>query len=282
MILAAASLRLNGDVPELVAGPALDLDALVLGRPVAEVAALLPRLFNLCRAAQGLAAAMALGLPSAADPVPEAIRDHALSLAVTVPRALGLQPTSPANPAALLGGGLPGDLAGLAGWDAPAAALVEAVDAAFAANEAVCDPLPPPTDPLAAGAFENSAPGRQSAHPLLRQIETRQGRGPLWRLVGLMADLQAALDGRMPPAQIRAGVVSVPTARGTYGLALEQAGGRLTRIRRRTPTDHLLAPGGALLRSLQRLPPARRALAPVVIALLDPCIPLSLGEVGHA
>lgn len=53
------------------------------GRPVEEAARLAPRVFNLCGAAHGLAAARALGLPMQADEramARESVRDHALAI----------------------------------------------------------------------------------------------------------------------------------------------------------------------------------------------------------
>ncbi|WP_454915106.1 nickel-dependent hydrogenase large subunit [Xanthobacter sediminis] len=53
------------------------------GRPVDEAARLVPRIFNLCGAAHGFAAARALGLNSAADAgamARESVRDHALAI----------------------------------------------------------------------------------------------------------------------------------------------------------------------------------------------------------
>ncbi|MEC8668233.1 MAG: hypothetical protein VXY45_10370, partial [Pseudomonadota bacterium] len=85
--------------PPLVArrSPGLPLDRLVLGKPVTEVAALLPRLFSLCRAAQAAAVTTALGRSAPAqaqiqraDIGREILRDHLLKLCVTWPGHLGL------------------------------------------------------------------------------------------------------------------------------------------------------------------------------------------------
>ncbi|MEM6677592.1 MAG: hypothetical protein AAF675_06950 [Pseudomonadota bacterium] len=68
---------------------------LVLGRPVDAVAALLPRLFNLCRAAQTVALRAALGLPPDPDGQPiatEVARDHLMRFHVLWPRLLGQVP----------------------------------------------------------------------------------------------------------------------------------------------------------------------------------------------
>ncbi len=268
----------------LAAATPLPLEALLLGQTVARAAELLPRLFNLCRAAQTAAAHLALGLPVAADPAPEIVRDHTLKLCILLPRSFGLPPVAvPADAADLLGpDGLPGQTADLPHWQAPLAPLVARVAAAFPPGVACSAALPAPPDPLADGAYENSAAGRQAQHPLLRSIEASHGRGPLWRLCGLLADLHAALCGGLPAPGLADGIATVPAARGSYALRLSQRNGLITGVARRTPTDHMLATGGALLQALSALPPALRGLAPQVIALHDPCIPVTLREVQHA
>lgn len=287
MTLSAVTITLAADGPRLAAAPPLPVEALILGKPVAEAADLLPRLFNLCAGAQGLAARLSLGLPAGdGDPAAEIVRDHLARACVTLRAAAGLAPLRlPTEPAALFGpaGRLPPDRAGFADWiasPAPAAALAARLVALVPAGAATCPALPPPPadDPLAEGAFENSAAGRQADHPLLRSIEADQGRGPLWRYLGLLADLEAAMAGRLPPAACRNGIAVVPAARGAYALRLTQVAGIVTGLARRTPTDHLLAPGGALLQSLTRLPGADSRLAPLVVALHDPCLPVTLRE----
>jgi hypothetical protein len=305
MTLSAATVTL-GPRPTLTAAAPLPVEALVLGKPVAEAAELLPRLFNLCRAAQGMAAKLALGLPAAEDPTTEIIRDHVLKLCIVLPRAFGLPPIPvptfgfqahrPAPGASLPpgGGGMGrgGSAVDLLGPDGlahdpahikgPLAPLFRHIAATFPPGIATCPALPAPQDPLDEGAFENSAAGRQCAHPLLRHIEQTHGRGPLWRLAGLLADLEAALLNRLPAATVTEGTATVPAARGAYALRITQRDRLVTGIIRRTPTDHLLAPGGALLQSLATLPPAMHRLAPQVIALHDPCVPVTVREAADA
>lgn len=267
--------------------PGPDLSALVAGRPVAEVAALLPRLFNLCRDAQSAAARLALDLPAeGADSAAEVVRDHLARVFVTLRRAFGMEPLRP-DAAGVLGpaGRLPRDPAALAGWlaaDLPAAELARAVSETFPGDAGAAGLLPPPPDG-ATGAFENSPAGRQADHPLLRAIEAERGRGPLWRCLGLFADLEAAHHGRLPAPRLRAdGTAVVQAARGAYALRVDRTGGRVTALRRITPTDHQLAPGGALDQALRRLPAGRADLALRLVALHDPCVPVTLAEVCHA
>lgn len=56
----------------------------------------------------------------------------------------------------------------------------------------------------------------------------------------------------------------------------------VTALSRVTPTDHLLAPCGALALSLASLPAAKAGLAALVIDILDPCVAVSVQELAHA
>ncbi|MCE8440702.1 HupK protein, partial [Rhodovulum sulfidophilum] len=58
--------------------------------------------------------------------------------------------------------------------------------------------------------------------------------------------------------------------------------GRVSSFRRWTPTDHLLARGGVLERALASLPRARVELAPLVVDILDPCLPVHFEEAADA
>lgn len=282
----AAAVSFGPCGPEVVTTGHLPIAALVLGRPATEVLETLPRVFNLCRIAQMTATRLALGLAAnaEAEAAGEVIRDHVLKLCILLPRAFGLPVVAiPRDSLQLMGpDGLPDSLIDLASWRSPLAASVEAIAARFNPGDAICVPLPAPPEPLAEGAFENSAAGRQADHPLLRSVEAKFGRGPLWRYCGLLADLAAALAGSLPAPAITNGVASVTAARGRYSLSLQQAAGLVTGIARRTPTDHLLAPGGTLIQSLESLPIGRRHLAGTVVALLDPCIPVTIRENAHA
>lgn len=286
MTLGAAQILAGSAGWRLGRQPGPDLAALVIGRPVEEVAALLPRLFNLCRMAQSTAACMALGLPCEGDPGVEVIRDHLARIFVTLRQSFGMAPLRP-DAVGVFGPArrLPRDLSELAGWmaaDLPAAKLARAAAQIFPAGVAVCRPLPAPQGGLT-GAFENSPAGRQASHPLLRAIEADQGRGPLWRYLGMLADLESALAGQLPgPRRLPDGTAIVQAARGAYALRLDHSAGRVTAMTRVTPTDHQLAPGGALEQALAGLPAGRADLALRLVALHDPCIPVTLAEPCHA
>ncbi|MDJ1007426.1 MAG: hydrogenase expression/formation protein HupK [Paracoccaceae bacterium] len=291
--------------PSLVAVPApkLPVAGLVTGKPAGEVAELLPRLFNLCRAAQSLAVRHALGLAedgAAAEVAAEIRRDHLMRFFVVWPRHFGQSALSLPEGwqvdgerlrHALFGplGRLPGrpdDFAAHLGADTPVAATLRRIDTLFRPGEAVADGLPP----VAAGsafdaeaAVENSIAARHLDHPVLRSIEARTGRGPFWRAVARAYDLDAVLDGRLAPLAFEArGKASVVATRGLYSVAAATGGGRVTAFHRVTPTDHLTAPGGILDRTLASFPADRAAVAPLLLDILDPCTPIRLKEVADA
>lgn len=273
----------------------LPLGAMVIGQPVTDAAKTLPRLFNLCRMAQGLAAEMALGLPPTITPADlraEIIRDHLARLCVILPPHFGLPlcgiPSENIG-LAMFGpkGQMPETLAGLGGWmqgPALAAPLVAAVERAFGDGAALVPPLPfvTPATALNHSAQENSAAARVANHPLMQAVAAKRGRGPLWRILGLCLDLHLALQDRLPAPTLWRGVALVPAARGLYALRIGQSGGRVTSLARATPADHLLAPDGALCLALKNLAPEQQCLAPGLIALHDPCVPVHLHEVAHA
>ena len=269
----------------------LPVAALMLGKPPEEVAALLPRLFNLCGAAQGHAARLALGL--AADEMParrEILRDHLAKLCLIWPKLLGLTPQPLPEGWAngghalqhwLWGGAKPADLWSFLTSGQGVAPLLATLGHAFAPGEAVAV-LPPLTDPMALTAQENSPAGRVADDPLMHQAEARFGRGPLWRALGRVVDLHHL--ALAPPAAetLRPGLALVTAARGTYALSARAEAGMVTALSRVTPTDHLLAPGGALALALASLPAAKAGLAALVIDILDPCVAVSVRELAHA
>ena len=215
--------------------PALPVDRLVVGKRTDEVAVLIPRLFSLCRAAQGAAVATCLGRP--ADPqgiAQEILRDHMLKLCVTWPNLLGLAPRSVPliRPAAGAGispdppgsSALPTSLAGekdvaeaafgalrrppatseefeaFLASGTGAAPVLARIDACFAAGEACANGLPPvdAISILGGAPVENSTATRHLDHPVMRHIETMRGRGPLWRATARLYDIAMALDDTLP------------------------------------------------------------------------------------
>ena len=277
--------------------PPLPVAQLILGKPVEKAAALLPRLFNLCREAQGTAARAAFGLPPNPDWAEalrrEIIREHVVKLCLKLPGLLSMpslalprdwQAGGPDLRAALFGvaGRMPRTPSQFRTFLAVphgVAPVLSAIAQLFARGEA-CRPVldHATTDSVFhPGAQENSVAARQARHPVLRGIETDLGRGPLWSAVAVAYDLEACLNGDLAPAYLGAGRAVVPAARGYYGVSARVEAGRVAAFERITPTDHLLAEGGALQHALATLPTHRAAaLGPLLLAILDPCIPVSL------
>ncbi len=277
----------------ITAGTPLPIDALLLGRPLAEAAEILPRLFNLCRAAQGTAARLALGLPltdQAEMLRSELLRDHMLKLFLTWPALLGLPPTPFPKTAeiatALFGPAarMPQTPIAFNEWlDAAqgTAPLLTALRETFAPGEAVAT-LPETTaaTALSLAAQENSPALRHSGHPVLQSLEITHGRGPLWRVTGRVIDAEACLSGTLPAPQLLPdGTALTPASRGTYAVRARSENGRVTAFDRVTPTDHLLAANGMLQASIATLPAAKRSLASLVLDILDPCTPITLTQV---
>jgi len=295
-LMIGLTLRGGQIAPAITAGPDLPLAQMVVGQSPEAVAALLPRIFGLCRVAQGAAARLALGLPGVIDPAElarEVLREHLLLLLATLPPLLALSPlpVSLAAPAAALFGparALPRGLEDFSAWlraGSGAAPVLSALSVRFAPGVAVTGALPTSNDAYAMArvAVENTPAGRQAAHPLLQSVAATGGRGPLWRALGMLADAEAALAGALPaPRLLPDGTAVVAAARGAYALRLPQADGRVTGILRTTPTDQIAAPGGALEQSLASLPADLVALAPLVVALHDPCLPVDLHEARDA
>ncbi|EBA05813.1 hypothetical protein [Sagittula stellata] len=283
-------------------GPALPLTRLVVGRPAEEAAAVLPRVCNLCRGAQETAARLAFGLPleeGADDRLhAEILRDHVLMLCVRLPRHFGSTATAlpqgwQADPSLLrtpLFGSqsLPRHLSELYRAMVEGQGvmlLLRRVRDSFAPFEAATSVLPVPegAEVLDLTAQENSVAGRWAVHPLMREVERDFGRGPFWRLMGRVVELDALLAGvRLPFRATPQGEAFVPAARGCYGISAGTEAGRVTTFHRVTPTDHLLAESGVLDQSLAALPRVKWGLAPLVLDILDPCVPVRLEEMDDA
>ncbi len=277
----------------------MPVEAMVLGKSREEVAELLPRLFNLCRAAQAMAVRRALGLPGADDTDAlrgEILRDHVLRLSVVLPGHFGQPPSG--LPAGWQDGGtaMRQALFGPAGqlpetldaFDAYLAAgtgladLFQRIDDLFGPGEAVAEALPlvaPETAGQPDALVENSCAARVADHPVVADFARRTGRGPLWRVVARAYDLQALLDGApLTLAAPEPGIAQVSATRGLYTVTARTDGTRVTAFSRVTPTDHLRAKGGVLDQSLASLPADRAGLAPLLIDILDPCSPVRVTE----
>ncbi|MDZ4137174.1 MAG: HupK protein [Paracoccaceae bacterium] len=271
------------------AAPDLPVEALLLGKPAEQAASLLPRLFNLCAAAQSMGARLALGLPVADDNRLglEILRDHLLKLCVIWPTLLGMKPLAlPHDPMALDALHLPAGGVDYFAWtrsQSGLAPVLAAIAHSFAPGEAVADlPLMRPETALDRCAQDNSVAARNAAHPAMQAIAARFGHGPFWRASALIFDI-ATLRHTTPQARICAdGTVVVPAARGAYALRARSAAGVVSGFARRTPTDHLCAANGVLQRSLDSLPPAKPHLLPLLIDILAPCVAVQLPQVHHA
>lgn len=282
------------------AAPPLPVEALLVGRPAVEAAELMPRLFSVCAMAQGLAARMALGLPVPETAAPalaqEILRDHVLKLFLRWPQVLQLPPPPmPGNwttdarglRLALTGpGGLPEpeDLDGWLEGTAGVAPVLRAVRARFASGEAgVALPMATAQTAMAGGPLENSVAARQAAHPLLARVAADHGRGPLWQAAARLVDALACLDGRLPaPRRLGDGTAVVSAARGLYAVRARSEAGIVAAFERRTPTDHLCAPGGGLAQALAGLRGVTPARVALLVELLDPCVPVVVREAADA
>ena len=277
-----------------VPAPALPVAKMVLGKPVEEAAALLPCLFNLCREAQGIAARAVFGLPLGegwqAALRAEVLREHVVKLCLKWPDLLSMpavplprnwQVNADALRAAVFGasGEMPNDISVLPRAGDAVNPILRAIADRFAPGEAVRNTLPAAglVDMFEGRPLENSVAARHLAHPVMQSIEARWGRGPLWSAVAVLIDIDAVLRGNLPPLQITEGEALVPAARGLYGVRASVKNGAVTAFERVTPTNHLLAPGGAMDQSLATLPARKaQAVAPLLLSLLDPCFPVTL------
>ena len=282
--------------------PELPVEKLLLGKTIEEAADLLPRLFNLCREAQGLCARLAFGLPGETAQRPlarEILRDHLLKIHVTWPGHYGFPPDP--LPADWAAGGAPlalalfgpsrampatpADFLSFLGSGTPLARVLARIEASFAPGEADTGWLPSLTSRTAflKDSAENSVAGRHAFHPVMRWIAETRGHGPLWRATARGYDIAACLSDRLPvPRTPAPGSAIVAAARGSYAVTARIDGGRISAFARVTPTDHLLAPGGILDRTLAALPAEKTGYAPLLLDILDPCTPVRLTEVAHA
>jgi hypothetical protein len=117
----------------------------------------------------------------------------------------------------------------------------------------------------------------------MRWIAETRGHGPLWRAAARGYDIAACLADRLPvPRTPAPGSAIVAATRGAFAVTARVENGRIAGFARVTPTDHLLAQGGILERTLAALPPEKAGYAPLILDILDPCTPVRLTEVTHA
>ncbi len=289
-------------LPEAAPKPALQIrnagrisvEPLILGGTPEAAVELLPRLFNLCRGAQEAAARLALGLdlsPTAeADIRTDILRDHLFKLCLQWPAQLGLPtPAMPTQTAPAIFHALFGteaapvsadDWQGFLGSGRGCAPLFQAIATRFSGGLAATGRLAPvtPQNALSLAALENTLAGRHWAHPALQRIAAQHGRGPYWRAVARLIDVVAVAKGDLPRPHRVGHTALVPSARGLYACRGQVDDGLVTAFHRVTPTDHLMAPGGLMDQSLATLGPATDA-APLLLAILDPCHPVTLEPV---
>ncbi|WP_339113308.1 HupK protein [Thioclava sp. GXIMD2076] len=286
-------LERHGDMiaPKLVLPAPMPVGEVMRGRDPEAVAQMMGRLFNLCGAAQSQAVRLSLGLPADDDDTRrEILRDHMAKLFLFWPKALGhASPPMPegwqrAQPALLRDLWGMGEIRDLDAWlvsEQGLSPLISAIDRLFAPHEAVAR-VADLFDPMLKMAQENSPAGRMAFHPLMKQAEETRGRGPLWRALGRLLDLTRIITRPAGPVLRPDNTALVAAARGTYALRGHLAGGVVETLERVTPTDHLLAPGGAMELSLATLPWRKAGLAALVVDILDPCIAVEIKGVPHA
>jgi hypothetical protein len=179
----------------------------------------------------------------------------------------------------------PADFLSFMGGGTPLARILARIEASFAPGEADTGWLPSLTSKTAflKDAAENSVAGRHAFHPVMRWIAQTRGHGPLWRAAARGYDIAACLADRMPvPLTPTPGSAIVAATRGAFAVTARVEGGRIAAFARVTPTDHLLATGGALDRTLAALPPEKTGYARLILDILDPCAPVRLTEMAHA
>lgn len=293
-----------------------------IGRRAEEVAALMPRVFNLCAGAHAQASRIALGLPvdAAAARIArrERARDHAVALLCDWPSLLGYAPDRAALAGlangsedstrrlrdALLGGEI--DLAGssikamehwLAAGRSPTTRLLAHIRATLDPAWGRAELAMPDAADIAA-ALDAGEPGslRETtaadpwrAAPLLRDLHAREGASLFLRLLARLLDLLSCLDGA-PDAPVLAppGIGLARAARGLLAHRARVVGGLVADYRVLSPSAWNLAPGGLLSRMLAALPMSGQTpmLARLVVSCVNPCVPVTLRieprEVAHA
>lgn len=296
--------------------PMPDAERVLLGRVPEEAAALIPRLYNVGAAAQGAAAAAALGLSGGSGDAirAEIAREHGLFLFHHLPMALGeardneglallqtkdapARVTShlfgPQAPDVLSLGDLsPSELDALLarGETATARSLarVAALDPAWARAE-----LPDLTlvEAEATLADETAAPARDATllarvrdMPLLAALVAGDGPSLFARLLARVLDLSACLGPSAPKALSGArphGIGFAQAARGMLVHRAHVAEGRVVSYKMLAPSRWTLTPGGLLERMLDAIPARAEAglIARLSLLAVNPCVAVRLA--GH-
>jgi hypothetical protein len=268
-------------------------ERLAAGKPVGEARDLLGRVFNLCRAAQTAGFDIATGSRAETAAIAaELRRDHLMQIFMAWPRTLGLTPQfdrdwltdDHAALVALFGPTARAprsdfEMAGFLGSEDGVGPLLHLIGEIFGPRTAIADGLPLVDAETAFRAVpvENSPAARQAAHPALSYVEaTVRPRPPVAR--GRSGPRPCHDPRRPPPRPVPApeGCAIVPATRGYYAVSVGTVDGHVKTLSRVTPTDHMLAPGGALEAMLSTLPPDRAMLLPVLMTLVDPCRPLNV------
>lgn len=292
MLLAAERLPDAPIVPPASQAPRPALSPQMMGRPIHEATALVPTVVPLCALAQDIATRLALGVKIPIDVkarlIRDALLDHLVRLFIYLPHVLELRATAlptrwEADPDRLRPhifgdlGRLPADLTEFKRWlaaDDGVAPVIAAIGARFLPGEGATGAcaLATPTNVFQLDPIENSLAGRHAHHPLMQEIAAKHGRGPLWRAVARLVDLETCLDGVFPRfARPQSGRAYVYASRGVYAVEATAHDGRVATFRRITPTDHLRAPGGVWDQIIANLPPERLTEIEVIKAILDPC-----------
>ena len=296
--------------------PMPDAERVLLGRVPEEAAALIPRLYNIGAAAQGAAAAAALGLSGGSGDAirAEIAREHGLFLFHHLPLALGeardneglallrsedaaarltrhlfgphfpaalsLADLSPLQLDTLLARGETATtrtLARIADFD-PAWARADLPDLTL-------------TDAEAAFADETISPARDAtlfsrvrSVPLLAALIARDGPSLLSRLLARVLDLCACLTPPTPDALSGArphGIGFAQAARGMLVHRAHVAEGRVVSYKMLAPSRWTLTPGGLLERMLDAIPARAEAglIARLSLLAVNPCVAVRLA--GH-
>jgi len=279
------------------ASVAPDTGQLLVGKTVDEARELVGRMYHASRGSAIAAFDIASGGTAEMDAIATEIRrDHIRQIFLAWPKALGLRteftPEALTNDRAamraLFGATARAprsdfEMAGFLGSDNGVGPMLRLIGEVFEPGMASAETIPFVNAETVFRVIpaENSGAVRQAATPALAYVEAMYGRGPLWRAAGRVLDLAAILAGQGPRSIMAPqGSAIVPATRGHLAVSVVISDGSVSSFSCVTPTDHALAPGGALEMMLASLPPDRAMLMPILMALVDPCRPVSVEVMG--